>query len=83
MNELYGLILTMVANFTINQTIQVYVKKLKLFKTILLWLIPVPSQGTSQLKLYSELGLQSLKFRRWFIELRLLFKTKKLVYQNI
>ena len=57
MNELYDLILTMVANFTINQTIQVYVKKLKLFKTILLWLIPVPSQGTSQLKLYSELGL--------------------------
>ena len=57
MKELYGLILTMVANCTINQTIQVYVKKLRLFKTILLWLIPVPSQGTSQLKLSSELGL--------------------------
>ena len=40
-------------------------------------------QGTSQIKLYNELGLESLEFRRWFRRLCLLYKIKKTVYQNI
>ena len=31
-------------------------------------------RGTSQTKLYSELGLESLKFRRWFRRLCTFFK---------
>ena len=34
-------------------------------------------QGTSQIKLYNELGLESLEFRRWFRRLCLLYKIKK------
>ena len=33
-------------------------------------------RGTSQTKLHSELGLESLKFRRWFRRLSTFFKTK-------
>ena len=33
-------------------------------------------KGTSQTKLYKELGLESLKFRRWFRRLCTLFKVK-------
>ena len=33
-------------------------------------------KGTSQTKLYKELGLESLKFRRWFRQLCTLFKVK-------
>ena len=40
-------------------------------------------KATSQIKLYNELGLESLEFRRWFTKLCLFFKIKKLVYQNI
>ena len=31
-------------------------------------------RGTSQIKLYKELGLESLKFRRWFRRLCIFFK---------
>ena len=31
-------------------------------------------KGTSQLKIYNELGIESLKFRRWFRRLHLFFK---------
>ena len=34
-------------------------------------------KGTSQMKLYNELGLESLKFRRWFRKICLFFKIKK------
>ena len=34
-------------------------------------------KGTSQIKLYNKLGLESLEFRRWFRKLRLFFKIKK------
>ena len=34
-------------------------------------------KGTSQMKLYSELGLESLKFRHWFRKLCLFFKIIK------
>ena len=41
-------------------------------------------KGTSQIKVYNELGLESLKFRRWFRKLFVLYiRFKKLVYQNI
>ena len=33
-------------------------------------------RGTSQSKLYNELGLKSLKFRRWFRQLCTFFKIK-------
>ena len=33
-------------------------------------------KGTSQIKLYSELGFESLKFRRWFRKLCTFFKIK-------
>ena len=31
-------------------------------------------KGTSQLKIYNELGTESLKFKRWFRRLRVFFK---------
>ena len=34
-------------------------------------------KGTSQIKLYNELGLESLKFRHWFRKLCLFFKIIK------
>ena len=41
-------------------------------------------KGTSKIKIYNELGLESLEFRRWFRKLCLFFKIKKkVVYQNI
>ena len=69
----------------INQTIKVFVKKLRLFNTMLLWRLPVPSKVyTSQIKLYNEFGFESLEFRWWFRKLFLLYiKLRKLVYQNI
>ena len=36
-----------------------------------------PMKGTSQMKLYNKLGLESLKFRRWFRKLCLFFKIIK------
>ena len=33
-------------------------------------------QGTSQLKIYKELGLESLKFRRWFRRLCFFYKLR-------
>ena len=33
-------------------------------------------RGTSQIKLYKELGLESLRFRRWFRQLCTFFKIK-------
>ena len=62
----------------INQTIKVYVKKLRLFITILLWSILVPSKVyTFQIKLYNKLDLESLEFRWWFRKLCLFFRIKK------
>ena len=41
-------------------------------------------KGTSQIKVYNELGLESLEFRRSFRKLFVLYiRFKKLVYQNI
>ena len=41
-------------------------------------------KGTSQIKVYNELGLESLEFRRWFRKLFVLYiRFKKLVYQII
>ena len=41
-------------------------------------------KGTSQIKVYNELGLESLEFRRWFRKLFVLYiRFKKLVCQNI
>ena len=34
-------------------------------------------KGTSKIKLYYELGLESLEFRRWFRKLCLFYKIKK------
>ena len=34
-------------------------------------------KGTSQIKLYNELGLESREFRRWFRKLCLFYKIKK------
>ena len=34
-------------------------------------------KGASQVKLYNEIGLESLEFRRWFTELCLFYKIKK------
>ena len=39
-------------------------------------------KGTPQIKLYTELGLESLEFRWWFRKLCFI-RLKKLVYQNI
>ena len=33
-------------------------------------------KGTSQLKIYNELGIESLKFRRWLRQLRVFYKIK-------
>ena len=38
--------------------------------------------GTSSNKLYSELGFESLKFRRWVRKLCIFFNLKQVVYQN-
>ena len=40
-------------------------------------------RGTSQMKLYNELGLESLRFSCWFRKLCLFFKIIKHGYQNI
>ena len=50
-------------NILYDQTIKVYVKKLRLFN------IAGAIKGASQMKLYVELGLESLEFRWWFIKL--------------
>ena len=39
-------------------------------------------KGTSQSKLYSGLGFESLKFRRWFRKLCTFLSLKQVVYQN-
>ena len=39
-------------------------------------------KGTSQSKLYSELGFESLKFRRWFRKLCTFLKSRELENQN-
>ena len=61
----------------IKQTIKVYVKKYKAAAAI-----TGAIQGTSQIKLYNELGLESFEFRQWFRKLCFI-RLKKLVYQNI
>ena len=38
--------------------------------------ITVTIKGISQLKIYNELGIESLKFRRWFKELCVFYKIK-------
>ena len=53
-----------------------FVINLKLFNTMLYWLLPGPIQGTSKVKLYKELGLESLKSRRWFRHLCCFYKIK-------
>ena len=60
----------------INQTIEVHVTKLRLFNTMLLWPLLVPSK-VHLIKLYNELGLESLEFRWWFRKLCLFYKIKK------
>ena len=39
-SHLYGLILTKAIYFMINQTTKIYVRKLRLFNTMMLWLLP-------------------------------------------
>ena len=39
--------------------------------------------GTSQLRIYNELGIESLKFRRWFRHLCGFFKLKLPKFQSI
>ena len=59
-----------------NQTMKVFVAKLDEYSTMLLLLFTGAIRGTSQTELYNELGLESLKFRRWFRRLRTFFKIK-------
>ena len=40
-------------------------------------------KGTSQLKIYNELGIESLKFRRWFRRLCKATHIPKYLYENI
>ena len=40
-------------------------------------------KGASQTKLYKELGLESLKFRKWFRQLCTFLKLKQVVNQNL
>ena len=40
-------------------------------------------KDTSQLKMYNELGIESLKFRRWFMRLCVFLKWKIPKFQNI
>ena len=40
-------------------------------------------KGTSQLKIYNELGIESLKFRRWFRRLCVFLKLKLPKFQSI
>ena len=66
----------MVIYFMISRIMKIFVKKLRL-------LIQCCSghysaiKGTSQIKLYNELGLESLEFRWWFGKLCLFYKIKK------
>ena len=56
---MYGLLLTMLVYFMINQTIKLYVKKLRLFNTMLFWpLPPVPSK----VQIYKETGITNELF---------------------
>ena len=50
-------------------------KKMRLFITMLVWPLKVPSKA--HLKLNNELGLESLEFRWWFRKLCLFYKIKK------
>ena len=50
-------------------------KKMRLFNTMLVWPLTVPSKA--HLKLNNELGLESFEFRRWFRKLCLFYKIKK------
>ena len=52
---------------------EVFVAKLNKYSTLA---ITGAIRGTSQSKLYNELGLKSLKFRRWFRQLCTFFKIK-------
>ena len=69
--------MTIAMYFMINQVMKDYARKFKVFSTMpLLGVI----KSTSQMKLYNdynELGLHSLKFRRWFRNLCLFFKIEK------
>ena len=67
----------MVMCFMINQTINVFVKKIETIQYNAALTITGAIKGISQMKLYSELGLESLEVRRWFRKLYLFFKIEK------
>ena len=78
--SLYCLILTMVMCFMINQTINVFVKKIETIQYNAALAITGAIKGISQMKLYSELGLRlDGGLENYICFLRL----KKLAYQNI
>ena len=62
-------------DFMIKQIMEIYVKKLREYNVALA--ITGVIKGTFQMKLYSELGLESLKFSLWFRKLCLFFNIKK------
>ena len=86
----YGLILTMVIYFMINQTIKVYVKKQRLFNTMLLWPLLVPlnlhfklnfSMNQAQNLLSLDGGSENcvcfLRLKNWFTRVSIQYITTK------
>ena len=86
----YGLILTMVIYFMINQTIKVYVKKQRLFNTMLLWPLLVPlnvhlklnfSMNQAQNPLSLDGGSENcvcfLRLKNWFTRVSIQYITTK------
>ena len=86
----YVLILTMVIYFMINQTIKVYVKKQRLFNTMLLWPLLVPlnvhlklnfSMNQAQNPLSLDGGSENcvcfLRLKNWFTRISIQYITTK------
>ena len=68
--------MTTVTSSMTNLIMKIFVPKFERIQYNAALAITAAIKGASQTKLYKELGLESLKFRRWFRELCTFFKVK-------
>ena len=76
MNQLYGLILTVVILYD-QPNNKSLCKKIETIQYNAALVISGAIKGTSQIKLYNEWDWESFEFRRWFRKLSLFFMIKK------
>ena len=82
LNHLYDLIFNIVIHFMINQTIKVYVKKLRLFTTILTWPLPLPLKLHLQLEFTMNQTQNLLSLDGGSENCAFFFRLKKLAQLN-